>query len=125
MTMAALLFDGCAVAVLDEQFCSPIPGLPTETDPYPEPLGAACDNFLTSAPLTLTRQEWYQMQESWIAEGQAVECTKSSTLGDIKGEIEKLCSRTKCDYNTKKAISEGLTKLSVLGQKEIKSWRSR
>lgn len=106
-TMAALLLlvSACAVPIHDEQFCSPVPG----------GNGAVCDNFLISNQLILTELEWQALQAKWIAAGQAVECTQSQTLGDIKGEIEKLCSMTACNYAVKTKILKGLTKIQNLG----------
>lgn len=96
MTTAALLLSSCAVQIHDEQFCSPIPG----------GLGAVCDNFLTSNPLTLDAQGWVDWQKSLNDHGDAVECTSSSTLGDIKDEFEKLCSKTPCTYPQKQQVHE-------------------
>jgi hypothetical protein len=76
--------------VKDEQFCAVVPG----------GLGAACDNFLTSNQLILNQAQWEALQTSWQNAGNAVECTTSSTVGDLKSEIEKLCSLTTCDYQT-------------------------
>lgn len=110
MMMAVLLLSlsSCATAIKDEQFCSPLPGN----------LGATCDNFLTSNQLILTEDQWQALMAQWIADGNAVECTTSETVGDIKGEIEKLCSGVPwpytCDYATKSVIINGLTKVMNL-----------
>lgn len=90
------------------QFCSPIPG----------GLGAVCDNFLSSNQLILNKTEWDSLQLQWISTGQAVECTTSRTIGDIKGEIEKLCSVVACDYEVKTKVLSGLKKLETLGKKQ-------
>ena len=102
----ALLSSSCAVQIKDEQFCSPIPGN----------LGAVCDNFLTSNPLNLSEQQWIDLQASWNSAGNAVECTSSQTIGDIKTELEKLCSLTKCNYATQKAVTAALKKIENLGK---------
>lgn len=86
----------CAVQIKDNQFCSPIPGA----------LGAVCDNFLTKNQLILTEAQWQALQAQWIADGNAVECTTSGSLGDLKEEIEKLCSKTSCTYEEQLAVKE-------------------
>lgn len=102
MTTAALLLSSCAVPIKDEQFCSPLPG----------DLGAVCDNFLTSNQLILSKAAWDALQKKWGA----VECTSAVTIGDLKQELEKLCSVAKCDYATKQLITEGLQKIEALGR---------
>lgn len=106
--MGALLLaaNGCAVPIHDEQFCSPVPGN----------LGAVCDNFLTSNQLILTEAEWVALQAQWQASGQATECTTSQTVGDIKAEIEKLCSVYPCDTPTQTLLIRGLKKIQRLGK---------
>ena len=118
-TLTALLLltlNGCATEVKNFQACGTIPGIPTAEDPFPAPLGATCDDFLTSQPETLDRAGWFNRQASWNAAGYAVECMTSDTIGNIKAEIEKLCSRTPCDEDTKNAISDGLTRIQHLGK---------
>lgn len=105
-TTALLLINGCAIRVVDEQICSPIPG----------DLGAVCDNFLTSNQQILTQDAWVNLQATWASQGYATECTTSQTIGDIKEEIEKLCSVAKCDYDTKQKIVTGLKKIEKLGK---------
>lgn len=104
--MVPSLLTSCAVAIYDEQFCSPIPG----------GLGAVCDNFLTSNQQILTPDEWNALQSKWVAAGEATECTESKTLGDIKAEIEELCSKTPCNYEVQQAITKGLEKIQSLGK---------
>lgn len=100
------LAASCAVPISDEQFCAPIPGN----------RGAACDNFLTSRQLILTQAEWVSLQSEWQSQGLAIECTTSQTVGDIKREIEKLCSLTNCDYEIQTKIIQGLNKIQSLGK---------
>jgi hypothetical protein len=107
--MGALLLSNCAVKINDEQFCSPLPGN----------LGATCDNFLSSNQQILSQDQWIDRQNQWIASGQAVECTTSQTVGDIKAEIEKLCSVASCDESTKNAIVNGLIKIQNLGKSGV------
>lgn len=107
---AQLLLSSCAVPIKDEQFCSPLPGN----------LGATCDNFLTSNQIILDETGWQALQSSWLAQGQATECTTSQTLGDIKDELEKLCSRTACSYPVQQQVElflKGLEKIESLGKK--------
>lgn len=106
MMTAALLFTSCAVKIHDYQFCSPIPG----------GLGAVCDNFLTSNHEILDKAAWEIRQTEWIAAGNSVECTTSKSVGDIKGEIEKLCSVARCDRQIKAKIMKALTKIEALGK---------
>jgi hypothetical protein len=74
MVALPLTSFSCGVQINDAQFCSPLPGH----------LGSVCDNLLTSNPLLLTQVEWEALQAKWQANGQAVECTQSKTLGDFK-----------------------------------------
>jgi hypothetical protein len=91
-TTAALpLLLSCATVVKDFPQCFEIP---------PPIGGAACDNFLTSNPQTLTELQWEALKASWNASGNAVVCTTSGAIGSLKVEIEQLCSRTKCSYQT-------------------------
>jgi len=98
--------SACAVHINDMQFCSPIPGN----------LGSVCDNFLTSNQKILTQEEWTALQNEWMSKGLSVECTNSEALGNIKREIESLCSKAQCDYQTKTAILNGLSKIQNLGK---------
>ena len=98
MMTAALLLSSCAVQIYDEQFCAPVPGN----------LGAVCDNFLTDKQLVLDEQGWLALQASWQKAGNATECTSSATLGDIKGEIEKLCSKTSCTYVEQQQVNASI-----------------
>lgn len=106
--MVTLLLSSCqTVAVKDEQFCAVIPkflpgdlpGVPTGSD------GCACDYMLTSHQEILSETDCQALKNSWMTGGQAVMITPSGTLGDIKGELEKLCSRTRCSYTLRKAIA--------------------
>lgn len=108
LTALLVLVSGCAVHVKDMQFCSPIPGN----------LGAVCDNFLSSNQLILDQAGWAALQAKWALAGNAVECTTSQTLGDIKSEIEKLCSVARCDYRIQQKVIQGLNKLQALGKNQ-------
>lgn len=87
-----LTLEGCATVIHDHTFCSPIPVMPDGTR-----LGAVCDNFLTHKPQTLNETDWEALQASWVAKGYAIEVTESNAVGDLKDELEKLCSRSPCD----------------------------
>lgn len=107
ITTALLLSTSCAhVPIKDEQFCAVIPG----------GLGATCDNVFTAHQIILTEPEWQALQAEWASHGQATECTQASTIGDIKAEIEKLCSEVDCDYPTQQKIIKGLSKVQRMGK---------
>jgi hypothetical protein len=89
--------------------CSPLPG----------DLGATCDQFLVSNPLTLTSGEWTELQAEWNERGLAVECTTSRSIGNLKREVEQLCSVASCDYETEQKILAGLKKLEALGKPKL------
>lgn len=105
LTGVLLLANCNSVPISDAQFCSPIPG----------DLGATCDNLLSKNQEILTQDQWVNRQAEWQAQGFSTECTTSKTIGDIKGEIEKLCSVTKCNYQVKQKILKGLSKIQALG----------
>lgn len=98
--MGALLLSSC-VHIRDRQFCSPIPQPPGVNDPsFP---GATCDNFLTSNQQILTQAQWAALVAKWQSQGLALECTTSDVVGELKKEIEQLCSRTSCTYDAAQA----------------------
>lgn len=103
MALLTPLVEGCStVTVNDFQECSPIPNFESETPPD---FGAVCDNFLKPNQLILNHEEWVATQKKWIAAGNGVDCVPSSAVGDLKREVEKLCSVAKCDYATKAAVA--------------------
>lgn len=106
------LSSGCAVPIKDFRYCSPVPGN----------LGAVCDNFLTDNQTILDQSQWLALQAEWIAAGQAIECTQSQTVGDLKKELEKLCSVTTCAYEVEqqvKQIVSSLEKIETTSQKSF------
>lgn len=119
--MVQLLLSNCAIQIRDHQFCSPIPVI-TQADGTKIYLGATCDNFLSEHQLILSQDDWEKLQADWLEQGMSTECTSSDTLGDIKAELEKLCSRTRCSYQTIQAI-HSLRKVISLGDtsKQIRS----
>jgi len=101
-----LLCSSCAVPIRDQMFCAEIPG----------GLGAVCDGFLTSNQEILNQAQWDARKALWIHDGNAVECTTSNSVGNLKAEIEELCSKTACDYATlKSAIDNALDKIQDVG----------
>ncbi len=48
--------------------------------------------------------QWLALQQEWWKSGNVTECTTSGALGDLKGAIEKLCSKAPCDYETAEKI---------------------
>ena len=103
---------GCATVIKDEQFCSPIPNADGRID---QNSLTACDQMLTSNPELLTPQQWSDLQASWIAQKQAVECFSSNALADFKSEIEELCSQAKCSYEVQKKAIQAVSKIQALG----------
>ena len=95
LLMGVLSLSSCeTVPIHDMQVCSQLP----------MNYGAVCDSYLTDNHLVLTESQWVELQNSWMASGQTVECTSSQTIADIKAELEKLCSVTSCSYETKQII---------------------
>lgn len=104
----ALLLSSCAIQVKDETVYGVVPGN----------LGAVADNFLTSNQQILTEAQWQAKMLSWQNAGLSTQCVSSQTVGDLKDEIEQLCTRTPCTYETAQAvkvISAGLAKVQKLG----------
>jgi len=103
------LLQGCATAIVDYEFCSPLPG----------GLGSICDHFLTAHQEILTEEQWVALQAQWLSQGQATECTTANALGDLKKEIEELCSKTRCSYEAVQIITSGLNKIQNLGKAAV------
>jgi hypothetical protein len=97
----AIFSSGCATKIYDFKSCGLIPG----------GLGADCDNFLTSAPQSLTEAQWEALEASWNAAGSAVECIQSASLAQLKGELEKLCTTGKCTYQEAEAFKTFFLKI--------------
>lgn len=106
--MGALLFEACAVNVPNFRSCTvPIDGM------------SACDDFLDSNPAVLNQAQWDAYVASLLAQGQVLECIPSNSIGDIKGAIEKLCSKVTCDYQTQQVIISGLKKIEAQGKQNL------
>lgn len=84
-------------------------------------MGAVCDNFLTKNQQLLDEIQWEQLKASWNQSGWAVECTTSDTVGNLKKEIELLCSNQKCDYSTQQAIVGVLNRVITTGKRALSS----
>jgi|SRR5882757_8826059 len=80
---------GCAIPIRDALWCSPLP----------ENAGVVCNSFLSKEQTILSQEQWNALTAQWNAQGSAVECTTSRSLGDIKLELEALCARTGCSYD--------------------------
>jgi hypothetical protein len=91
----ALLSEGCSTTVHDFQACSPFPGS----------IGASCDWFLHKDPQTLNEAQWQALILSWQSQGQALECTTSGALAQLKAEIEQLCSSAPCSDDTQQKVN--------------------
>ena len=86
ISTALALQSSCAVPIKDEQFCADMGSQ-----------GAACDNLLTSNPIIIPQPAWDSMREGMF-------CESNQAVGDIKAEIESLCSKTPCSYQVKEAL---------------------
>lgn len=106
-TMGALSLNSCATTIHDFTSCAEYPG---------GALGARCANFLSEAPVSLNDAAWKAMKLKWNSEGDAVECTRSSSLVEIKNEIEKLCSVSNCDQQLQSTILDGLDRMGDMAK---------
>jgi hypothetical protein len=106
MLMVAPLLSSCSENIANFQGCSPLPG----------GLGADCDDFLDSNQLQLNPQQWATLLNSWYAAGDPPVCMRASAVGNVKAEIEKLCSEYPCDYLTQQAITQGLMRLQNMSR---------
>jgi len=110
---ALATFNNCGTTISNFQQCDLIPG----------GLGAACDDFLDSNPQTLSASQWNDTTALWNSQGDAVACMRSSSEGQLKSEIEKLCTDAPwyapCDEQTKITLIRGLTRLYSLQTKVL------
>lgn len=106
---ALMLLSGCAVDISNFTACALVPNNG----------GAICDDFLQSDQKILTQEEWELKEADWNSQGQAVECTTSDAIGNIKAELEKLCSRYPCNESVKKSL-ESIERLQDLGTEALK-----
>lgn len=59
--------------------------------------GAAQVDFLTQVVIHLSLAQWEPMREGMV-------CMDAPTWGELDQEIGKLCTKVKCDYQTKQAV---------------------
>jgi hypothetical protein len=90
--MVVLLLPSCAVQIHEEDIYSPVPGAD----------GVVESHFLSTKQQILTNEEWQKKILSMIVQGYSLECTFSNTIANVKEEIEKLCSKTDCEYEQPK-----------------------
>ncbi len=105
MMAVLLLLPSCTVQIKNFQSCSP----------YPDASGATCDDFLDSNQQNLTELQW----SDWQVQNAPIDCVTSSVIGDLKAEIEKLCSLTPCSKETKEAVDlaiKGLDRMIEAGR---------
>lgn len=76
----ALLLSSCGVSIKNERWYGDVGSQ-----------GAIYFETLSSTQGTLSKPEWDQMRVGMA-------CTTTDTLSEIKKEIEKLCSVTRCNY---------------------------
>lgn len=84
--------------------------------------GAVCDNFLTSQPVTLSQDAWEAQLLAQINQGIAPEVIPATALGNLKKEVEALCSDSTdgCSYSTSQktaTIAANIGRLQSLGDK--------
>lgn len=112
-TTVLLSLSSCGTTVSDIQTCDVVPGNH----------GAVCDWFLTSNPETLTEDQWTARQALWNVQGDAVSCTRSSSQGAVKKEIEDLCSNmpwyARCGYQAKKKLADGFQRMDDLSARAL------
>jgi hypothetical protein len=84
--MALLPLSNCAsTRVHDFQWCVDL-----------GPDGAACNHYLTSAPVQIPKAEWDKVRVGDF-------CMSAQAFGARKEEQEKLCSSSPCTYVSGKA----------------------
>lgn len=117
--MAALLLSSCATTIKDHTFCGLIPSIDSSNVIHPSGGGVDCDNFLTANQQILSEVQWQAMMTQWENAGEVVECTTSGAVGELKAEIEKLCTKTNCDYQTVQAIYAALNRMIAVEKNTI------
>jgi hypothetical protein len=95
LLMAAGLLSSCAVPILEEDFY---------TDKGPD--GAVETHFFSTDVTDIGKSAWDSMREGMT-------CESGQAISDIKGEIEKLCTKTKCSEETTKALKETVRALRL------------
>lgn len=116
----SLLLSNCGTTIHDFKTCDLVPSVDQQGVLHPSGAGSACDNFLTHAPQTNTEDQWQAIMLAWVKSGEAVSCTQSSSITQLKGEVEKLCEDApwyaKCNETVKKNLLAGLERVIALKQ---------
>ena len=94
MVLLSLLSSACSVKIKDETFFIDA-----------GESGAVTVNFLSTGSTIIDKAAWDSMREGMF-------CMSSDAIGDIKGEVEKLCSRTSCTYEQKQYFYEFMVRVS-------------
>lgn len=89
--MALLLSSSCAVPIKNERWYGDV-----------GPKGAIWFETLSELSGSVSKEDWDQMRIGMA-------CTTTDVVGEIKAEIEKLCSKTQCDYEK---VEEALGKFA-------------
>lgn len=74
------------------------------TDKGPD--GAVITHFFATDIKDISKPAWDSMREGMT-------CMSAQAIGDIKSEIEKLCTESSCDKQTVKAIEAALNRLEI------------
>jgi PBP1b-binding outer membrane lipoprotein LpoB len=93
--MAVALLSACAVPIKEEDFY---------TDKGPD--GAVETHFFSTDITDIGKEAWDSMREGMT-------CMSGGAIADIKGEIEKLCTKTKCSEETAKAVKQAVRALRL------------
>jgi hypothetical protein len=99
ITTAMLTLSACSqVKIKDFQVCGDI-----------GTQGATCDNFLTEHPVDIRQPEWDDYRFGML-------CISSDSFGELKREIEQLCSAhaNQCDYETQKQMKSFFKRMEKL-----------
>lgn len=88
-----VLCSGCAIPIQEESFY---------TDKGPD--GAVITHFFDPSYQDISKAAWDSMREGMV-------CMSASAIGDLKAEIEQLCSRTACDEKTVQTFREAFARV--------------
>ena len=88
-----VLFTGCAIPIQEEDFY---------TDRGPD--GAVETHYFSTDVTDIGQGAWDSIREGMT-------CMSGKAIADIKGEIEKLCTKTACSEQTKVALKRTLRAL--------------
>lgn len=97
--MVALLLNGCSSVTVKDEIFYGNKGM----------VGAVEFHLLTTDKATLSFEQWMQLIRT-----QPLVCTSVNNLGDLKAEIEKLCSVCNCcTYATTAAVEQFATRAKI------------